>query len=32
MRLVILPQAIRLIVPPTGNQFIAMLRIPRWSR
>jgi polar amino acid transport system permease protein len=26
MRLVILPQAIRLIVPPTGNQFIAMLK------
>ena len=26
MRLVILPQALRLIVPPTGNQFIAMLK------
>ena len=26
MRLVILPQAIRIIVPPTGNQFIAMLK------
>jgi polar amino acid transport system permease protein len=26
MRLVILPQAIRLIIPPTGNQFIAMLK------
>jgi polar amino acid transport system permease protein len=26
MRLVILPQAMRLIVPPTGNQFIAMLK------
>lgn len=26
MRLVILPQAIRLVVPPTGNQFIAMLK------
>lgn len=26
MRLVVLPQAIRLIVPPTGNQFIAMLK------
>jgi len=26
MRLVIFPQAIRLIVPPTGNQFIAMLK------
>ncbi len=26
MRLVILPQAIRVIIPPTGNQFIAMLK------
>ncbi len=26
MRLVILPQAVRLIIPPTGNQFIAMLK------
>jgi len=26
MRLVILPQAMRLIIPPTGNQFIAMLK------
>ncbi len=26
MRLVILPQAIRIIIPPTGNQFIAMLK------
>lgn len=26
MRLVILPQAMRLIVPPTGNQFISMLK------
>lgn len=26
MRLVILPQAFRLIIPPTGNQFIAMLK------
>ncbi len=26
MRKVILPQAMRLIVPPTGNQFIAMLK------
>ena len=26
MRLVILPQALRLIIPPTGNQFIAMLK------
>jgi polar amino acid transport system permease protein len=26
MRLVILPQAIRLIIPPSGNQFIAMLK------
>ena len=26
MRLVILPQAIKLIIPPTGNQFIAMLK------
>ncbi len=26
MRLVVLPQAIRLIIPPTGNQFIAMLK------
>lgn len=26
MRLIVLPQAIRLIIPPTGNQFIAMLK------
>jgi polar amino acid transport system permease protein len=26
MRLVILPQAVRVIVPPTGNEFIAMLK------
>lgn len=26
MRLVVLPQAMRLIIPPTGNQFIAMLK------
>lgn len=26
MRLVILPQALRLIIPPTGNQFISMLK------
>ena len=26
MRLVILPQAMRVIVPPTGNEFIAMLK------
>ncbi len=26
MRKIILPQALRLIVPPTGNQFIAMLK------
>ncbi|MCA9686595.1 MAG: amino acid ABC transporter permease, partial [Myxococcales bacterium] len=26
MQLIILPQAMRLIVPPTGNQFIAMLK------
>ena len=26
MRLVILPQALRIIVPPTGNEFIAMLK------
>lgn len=26
MQLVILPQAMRLIIPPTGNQFIAMLK------
>jgi polar amino acid transport system permease protein len=26
MRLVILPQAMRLVIPPTGNQFIAMLK------
>ncbi len=26
MRRIILPQALRLIVPPTGNQFIAMLK------
>ena len=27
MRLVILPQALRVIVPPTGNQFIGMLKL-----
>lgn len=32
MRLVILPQAVRLIIPPTGNQFIAMLKTAAWSR
>ena len=26
MRMIVLPQAMRLIVPPTGNQFIAMLK------
>ncbi|MDB5767765.1 MAG: Glutamate transport rane-spanning protein [Collimonas fungivorans] len=26
MRMVILPQAMRIIIPPTGNQFIAMLK------
>lgn len=26
MRMIILPQAMRLIVPPTGNQFISMLK------
>lgn len=26
MRLVVLPQALRLVIPPTGNQFIAMLK------
>ncbi|MDB5896332.1 MAG: amino acid transporter permease [Rhodoferax sp.] len=26
MRLVILPQALKIIIPPTGNQFIAMLK------
>jgi len=26
LRLVVLPQAVRLIIPPTGNQFIAMLK------
>ncbi len=26
MGLVILPQAMRVIIPPTGNQFIAMLK------
>lgn len=26
MRLIVLPQAMRLIVPPTGNQFISMLK------
>lgn len=26
MRKIVLPQAIRLVVPPTGNQFIAMLK------
>ena len=26
MQLIVLPQAMRLIVPPTGNQFIAMLK------
>ena len=27
MRLVVLPQALRVIVPPTGNQFIGMLKL-----
>ena len=26
MRKIILPQAIKIIIPPTGNQFIAMLK------
>ncbi len=26
MRLVILPQALRLVIPPTGNQFVSMLK------
>jgi polar amino acid transport system permease protein len=26
MRLVVLPQAIRIIIPPTGNQYLAMLK------
>ncbi|MHC8492816.1 amino acid ABC transporter permease [Thalassospira sp. SM2505] len=26
MRLVVLPQALRLVIPPTGNQFISMLK------
>jgi ABC-type amino acid transport system permease subunit len=26
MRRVILPQALRVIIPPTGNEFIAMLK------
>ncbi len=26
MRKIVLPQAMKLIVPPTGNQFIAMLK------
>ena len=26
MRLVIIPQALRLVIPPTGNQFIGMLK------
>jgi polar amino acid transport system permease protein len=27
MRLVVLPQALRLVIPPTGNQFIGMLKL-----
>ncbi len=27
MRLVVLPQALRLVVPPIGNQFIGMLKL-----
>ena len=27
MRLVVLPQALRVIIPPTGNQFIGMLKL-----
>ena len=26
MRYVVLPQAVRVIIPPTGNQFIGMLK------
>ena len=26
MRRIVLPQALRLVVPPTGNEFIAMLK------
>ena len=26
MRRVVLPQAIRVIIPPTGNEFIAMMK------
>jgi len=26
MRLIVLPQAIRVIIPPTGNEFIAMMK------
>ena len=27
MRLVVLPQALRIIIPPIGNQFIGMLKL-----
>ncbi len=27
MRYVVLPQALRIIIPPTGNQFIGMLKL-----
>jgi polar amino acid transport system permease protein len=32
MWLIVLPQAMRLIIPPLGNQFIAMLKDLRWCR
>ncbi|MEO5318986.1 amino acid ABC transporter permease [Arthrobacter sp. CC3] len=31
MRRVILPQAMRVVLPPTGNQVISMLKAPPWS-
>ena len=31
MRRVILPQAMRVVLPPTGNEVISMLKARRWS-
>ena len=32
MRLVILPQAFRIVIPPIGNQLLPCKKIRRWSR
>ncbi len=31
MRRIVLPQAMRVIIPPTGNETISMLKRRRWS-